>query len=263
MRKARSRGVTDERRRSLLANLIEQVRAAMRAAGLSQAHLSEAAGASASTVSYVLCGHVDPRASTLLALLDEIGFTLHVAPSSPRPTMPVRTARPIGAGWWLIDGGVFGRDARRSLAELEAEHGPIQAGPQTHAAYDEHGQDRTVEEPVTTTELAEIFGCGEAAVGDRLAALAPWDRVAAAERARERRERPLRARGETPLRSVLTELQIAIERSGLAPEELAERAGVPVEAVHELLHGYADPSMTTAARLLRAIGGRLRVEAPR
>lgn len=174
-----------------------------------------------------------------------------------------KVARPIGAGWWLIDDGVFGRDARRSLAELEAEHGPVQVGPQIHAAYDEHGQDRTVEEPVTTWELAAVLGCEEADVGAQLAEMAPWDRARAAEQARSRREHPARARGEMPQRSVLTELQIAIERSGLAPEALAERAGVPVEAVTGLLHGYADPSLTTAARLLLAIGGRLRVEVPR
>ena len=171
-----------------------------------------------------------------------------------------RVARPIGGGWWLVDGGVFGADARRSLAELEAEHGSLVVGPQTHAAYDEHGQDRTVEEPVTTSELADVLGCAEAKVGARLAEMAPWPRARAAEQARERRDHPDRARGEMPDRSVLTELQIALERSGLALEALAERACVPAEAVRELLHGYADPSLTTAARLLLAVGGRLRVE---
>ncbi|WP_438029079.1 hypothetical protein [Sorangium sp. So ce233] len=175
----------------------------------------------------------------------------------------MRTARPIGGGWWLVDGGVFGADARRSLAEIEAEHGPLEVGPQTHAAYDEYGQDRTVEEPVTEAEMAAVLGCAEAEARDRWAALEPLERLRAAEQARERRESPMRAEGEAPRRSVLIELQIAIERSGLAPWEIAARAGVPVEAVRELLDGYADPSMTTAARLLLAIGGRLRVEAPR
>jgi hypothetical protein len=173
-----------------------------------------------------------------------------------------RVARPIGAGWWLVDGDAFGPDARVSFAELEAEHGPLQTGPQTHAAYDEYGQDRTVEEPVTEAEMAAALGCTEGEVRERFDALSPWERVAAAERARERREDPRRASGDPPTRSVLTELQMAIERSGLTPEELATHAGVPVEAVRELLHGYADPSLTTAARLLLAIGGRLRVEVP-
>ena len=116
---------------------------------------------------------------------------------------------------------------------------------------------------MTTGELAAALGCAEPGVGAHLAELDPWGRAALAERARERRRCAMRAEGEMSMRSALTELHIAIERSGLAPEDLAARAGVPVETVRELLHGYADPSLTTAARLLMAIGGRLRVEAPR